>query len=407
MTKKIPEIRFTGFDGEWEEKIYDDILDKFDYGLNAPSKKFDGYNKYLRITDIDDSSRQFINDDLVSPDIELIDKESYLLNEGDIVFARTGASVGKTYRYRLEDGKVYYAGYLIRTTCKSENDCKFIFYSTLTNRFNKFIKITSQRSGQPGINAKEYSNYKIKVPLIEEQEKIGELFETLDACLGDQAAYVETLKKSKKAFLQKLFPKKGAKVPELRFPGFEGDWEKTRLKDILIETNEKTTINNQYEILSSTNTGLFKQKEYFNNQIASKNNIGYKILRKNQLVLSPQNLWMGNININNKYDIGIVSPSYKIFDIKKLFDINVIDNLLKTKRMYYNYKMASEQGASVVRRNLNIDDFLDIKILLPTLAEQEKIGTFFKALDEKIEKEEDKLESFERLKTALLQKVFV
>lgn len=85
----------------------------------------------------------------------------------------------------------------------------------------------------------------------------------------------------------------------------------------------------------------------------------------------------------------------------------MIDNLLKTKRMYYNYKMASEQGASVVRRNLNIDDFLDIKILLPTLAEQEKIGTFFKALDEKIEKEEGKLSELERLKKALLQKVFV
>ena len=94
-----------------------------------------------------------------------------------------------------------------------------------------------------------------------------------------------------------------------------------KLSDILNEVSVKSTINNQYEILSSTANGLFLQKEYFNKQAASENNIGYKILKRNQLVLSPQNLWMGNININDKYDIGIVSPSNKIFDI----DDNIIN----------------------------------------------------------------------------------
>ena len=118
--------------------------------------------------------------------------------------------------------------------------------------------------------------------------------------------------------MQKIFSQ------ELRFKDENGndypEWEEVNLRKILKEVNEKTTVINQYEVISSTNNGLYLQKDYFNREIASKDNIGYKILKRNQVVLSPQNLWMGNINLNSKYDIGMVSPSYKIFNIKSEFD---------------------------------------------------------------------------------------
>lgn len=181
-----------------------------------------------------------------------------------------------------------------------------------------------------------------------------------------------------------------------------------KLKDILNEINEKTKINNQYDILSSTSNGLFLQKNYFKKQAASENNIGYKILRKNQLVLSPQNLWMGNINLNEKYDIGIVSPSYKIFEINsKIINIHYFNNWIKSSRALYEYMISSEQGASVVRRNLNMDLFNEISLKIPDMKTQSKIGNQIKNINRIIELESNKKNKLQELKKGLMQKMFV
>ena len=103
---KVPEIRFAGFTEDWEQRKLGEVVSSFEYGLNAAAKEFDGVNKYLRITDIDESSRVFKDDDLTSPDIDLSTAGSYLLNDGEILFARTGASVGKSFIYRESDGLV-------------------------------------------------------------------------------------------------------------------------------------------------------------------------------------------------------------------------------------------------------------------------------------------------------------
>ena len=156
------------------------MASSFEYGLNAAAKEYDGENKYIRITDIDDNTHEFLSDSLTSPDIDLTDAEKYKLSTGDILFARTGASVGKSYIYRDYDGLVYYAGFLIRARIKDEYDVEFVFQNTLTDKYNKYIAVTSQRSGQPGVNAQEYSEFKIQVPKKEEQIKIGKYFQNLD-----------------------------------------------------------------------------------------------------------------------------------------------------------------------------------------------------------------------------------
>ena len=165
---------------DWEQRKLDDIATSFEYGLNAAAKEFDGVNKYIRITDIDDDSHLFMVDNLTSPDIDLSDANNYKLSVGDILFARTGASVGKTYIYRDSDGLVYYAGFLIRAKISEENNAEFVFQNTLTERYYKYIAITSQRSGQPGVNAQEYAGYEIFVPCRAEQDKISEYLGCLD-----------------------------------------------------------------------------------------------------------------------------------------------------------------------------------------------------------------------------------
>ena len=177
---KKPKIRFKGFTETWEQRKLEEICESFEYGLNAAAKEYDGENKYIRITDIDDNSHEFIQDDVTSPDIDLTNSENYQLKYGDVIFTRTGASVGKTYIYKESDGLVYYAGFLIRGRVKSNYSPEFIFQNTLTDDYDKFIRITSQRSGQPGVNAQEYASYEISVPKFEEQQKIGAYFSTLD-----------------------------------------------------------------------------------------------------------------------------------------------------------------------------------------------------------------------------------
>lgn len=204
--EKVPEMRFAGFSGDWEEKKLGEIAEKFDYGLNAAATDFDGKNKYLRITDIDDENRYFKYDDVSSPDCILSESENYLLRENDIVFARTGASVGKTYIYNKQDGIVYFAGFLIRAHIKQEYDSLFIFQNTLSEPYNKYIQITSQRSGQPGVNAEEYKEYSVMCPpTLAEQQKIGQFFSKYDSFISAQQKEIDKLKDIKKSLLQKMF----------------------------------------------------------------------------------------------------------------------------------------------------------------------------------------------------------
>lgn len=200
-----PELRFPGFTNDWEQRKLGELAATFGYGLNAAAKSFDGRHKYIRITDIDESTRRFLCSSLTSPDIDFEEAAPYRLAEGDVLFARTGASVGKSYRYVRTDGEVYFAGFLIRFRFKDKEAAEFVFQNSLTAKFQNFIKTSSQRSGQPGINAQQFSGYQIAVPNSEERERIGSFFSRLDTAITLHQRKLETYKKLKKSLLQKMF----------------------------------------------------------------------------------------------------------------------------------------------------------------------------------------------------------
>ncbi len=183
--------------------------------------------------------------------------------------------------------------------------------------------------------------------------------------------------------------------------------EQVRLGDILTERVEKSRINNQYEVLSSTVSGIYSQREYFNKEIASSDNTGYKVIHRDDVVLSPQNLWMGNINFNDGFEIGIVSPSYKVFSINAKYDKRYIAFLLKTRKALWEYSLVSEQGASVVRRNLNIESFLEISFRIPQRHKQKEIGDMITAVLRKITLGQRALELFVKQKQFLLNTLFI
>ena len=391
-------MRFPGFEDAWEVKKLGEVATNFMYGMNTAATVYDGENQYIRITDIDERTRLFTPNPLSSPDGELEDK--YLLEKGDILFARTGASVGKSYLYSEKDGKIFFAGFLIRLNVKTENPY-FIFSQTLTEKYQKWVLTMSMRSGQPGINAEEYKLLPIALPSFEEQSEIAFFLSKIDERIQTQSKIIEQLETLIKGLSENLFSQK------IRFKKFEKKWEVKTLGEILIEINERTINSNQYRVLSSTAKGLFYQSDYFNKEVASKDNAGYKILKINQLVFSPQNLWLGNINVNTTYEIGIVSPSYKVFSFNEKAIVSYCKYFLKSSKMMFEYEQCSEQGASIVRRNLNMDLFLNIPILLPKLEEQIQISSFLTKIDQKIQTEKAILEQLEIQKKYLLQQMFV
>ena len=198
----VPHLRFPEFSGEWKKCKFGDIATGFDYGMNAAAKPFDGENKYIRITDIDEASSQYLYDDVVSPDGELGD--SYLVKENDILLARTGASTGKSYLYRNSDGKLYFAGFLIRANIYKHNSY-FVFSQLHTHRYKKWISVMSARSGQPGINSQEYASFPLYTTSLQEEDKIASFLKLLDERIATQNKIIEDLKKLKSAITNLLF----------------------------------------------------------------------------------------------------------------------------------------------------------------------------------------------------------
>ena len=237
------------------------------------------------------------------------------------------------------------------------------------------------------------NNIVISLPVIEEQQKISRLLHLLDERIATQNKIIEKYESLIKGISNKLlYTDSGIPVC---------------LGEILTERLERTKVNNQHEILSSTVKGIFSQREYFSKEIASENNVGYKIIRLHDIVLSPQNLWMGNINYNDKFDIGIVSPSYKIYSIADGYDKKYIAALLKTHRALYNYMLVSEQGASVVRRNLNTEAFEQLVFKMPSHNKQREIGYGISLLNYRLEIANILIRTYESQKQYLLRQMFI
>ena len=194
----VPNLRFKEFQGEWEKCKFGDIATGFDYGMNAAAKTYDGVNKYIRITDIDEATSTYTDKDIVSPDGVL--KDNYLVNDCDILLARTGASTGKSYLYKKSDGKLYYAGFLIRANVTT-HDPYFVFSQLHTHRYWRWVSIMSARSGQPGINSQEYSSFPIYTTSIKEESKIAKLLSLLDDRIATQNKIIEDLKKLKSTII--------------------------------------------------------------------------------------------------------------------------------------------------------------------------------------------------------------
>ena len=381
--EKAPCLRFKDTNGKdypaWEQRKLGELAATFGYGLNAAAKSFDGRHKYIRITDIDESTRRFLCSSLTSPDIDFEEAAPYRLAEGDVLFARTGASVGKSYRYVRTDGEVYFAGFLIRFRFKDKEAAEFVFQNSLTAKFQNFIKTSSQRSGQPGINAQQFSGYQIAVPNSEERERIGSFFSRLDTAITLHQRKLETLKKLKRTLLQKMFPKKGQLKPELRFPGFTNDWEQRKLKDFTLSYSGGTpTVSNKNYYngtipfirsgeISGERTELFISEEGLNKSSA-------KRVHKGQILYALYGATSGEVSLS-KID-GAINQAILAISTKEGYSNAFLSFWLrKEKDRITATFLQGGQG------NLSGEIVKNLIVPVPSQLEQTKIGNFFNQLD--------------------------
>ena len=207
------------------------------YGINAAAVSFDAnLPTYLRITDISDDNR-FKPSPRVS--VRHPDAGKYYLNEGDVVFARTGASVGKSYLYKPSDGALVFAGFLICITPDaSKLEPAFLAYFAQSKEYMNWVSVTSIRSGQPGINGEEYGEMKILLPSCSEQCAIVETLSDVDRLLGALESLIIKKRVVKSATMQQLIS--GA----MRLPRFRGTWTATRFGKFASIRNHKVLPSN-------------------------------------------------------------------------------------------------------------------------------------------------------------------
>ena len=357
---------------------FGDIAKGFDYGMNAAAKSFDGNNKYIRITDIDEVSSQYLYDDVVSPDGELEDR--YLVKENDILLARTGASTGKSYLYRNSDGKLYFAGFLIRANIYKHNSY-FVFSQLHTLRYKKWISVMSARSGQPGINSQEYASFPVYTTSLQEEDKIATFLKLLDERIITQNKIIEDLKLLKSAISLNVL--------------HSDTWEQFKIKDIAQIGRGR--------VISSIEISQQKNPTYpvYSSQTSNDGIMGYLddyMFEGEYISWTTDGANAGTVFYRNgKFNCTNVCGLLKLI---KGFDTHFVSLVLaEATKKYVSINLANPKLMNNTMGN--------IQICLPKLEEQKRISIVFRVLQRLWTVHNSLLTEYIKQKQYLLSQMFI
>ena len=377
-----PKIRIRNQSNELKEETFSTLFNKINDTYHNVSS--DLYSKYGSFPIIDQSQQFIIGyTDKVQPIIPqkgiiIFGDHTRELKYVDFPFC-TGADGTQILSVKTNDNPLFLYFY-----CKSLN-----IPNTGYNRHLKYLK-----------------EAKFFIPTsLNEQKSIADFFLNYDRWINESKSYIDRLHQIKSACLQSMFPQEGESVPKVRFKGFEKEWIKVEFGNLLDECFEKSKTENEDILLSSAINGLFLNSELFGHQ-RGKSNIGYRKIKKNMLILSAQNLHLGNANVNLRFEHGLVSPAYKIYYLRNVNPLFMHQWIKRdsTKTFFLN---ATTAGASLCRKNIVWEDLYRQTLLVPSLEEQEHIGRFFINLDKQISLQTQRLEKLKQIKSACLDKMFV
>ena len=390
---------------EWEVKRLAELCQNTgDYGINAPAVPYrEDLPTYLRITDID-SWGKFIKTDKASVDNP--NSSQFILREGDIVFARTGATVGKTYLYDSKDRQLVFAGFLIRFTPNSNKAVPYYIKAcTETASYWNWVRVISQRSGQPGINSVEYGAMKLAVPPMEEQRKIAEILGVWDEAIEKQSRLIEKLELRKRGLMQRLF------AGRMRIPGFNTPWQKVKLGEICKKVTRRNEENCQNVMTISAKRGFVCQTDFFNKSVASSILDNYYLVLKNEFCYNKSysnGYPMGAIKRLKETEKAVVTTLYICFSVadSKRLNINFFEQYCEYGGLNRGLsKVANEGGRSHGLLNVTPSDFFGLKLLLPSNEEQKAIAEVLATADYEIVAHRKKLDSLRKQKRALMQQL--
>ncbi|MFC6269447.1 restriction endonuclease subunit S [Frigoriflavimonas asaccharolytica] len=378
---------------DWEvENLGKLLIENPNYGINAAAVEYKlGLPTYLRITDIDEDGK-FIKKNLSS--VNDINSKNYYLEKGDIVFARTGASVGKTYLHIVANGDLVFAGFLIRIKpnieiCKAE----YLFYNTQTKVYKDWIISNSMRSGQPGINSNEIKTFQIPLPPLAEQEAIA-------MALSDCDSWIDSIEE---VLAKKRLIKQGA-MQELLTP--KEDWEVKKLgevADIVGGGTPSTFISNYWnghiEWFTPTEVGYDK---YLYSSKRKISDLGFKNSSANILPINTI-LLTSRAGIG---DLGILkveastNQGFQSIICKETVNVEFIYYLMSTKK---EELLKNASGSTFLEISPNKVKSLELSI--PSLSEQTRIATILSDMDLEIEALEEKLHKARQIKQGMMQEL--
>ncbi|MEB4610149.1 restriction endonuclease subunit S [Enterococcus sp. E5-37] len=403
----LPEIRFPEFTDEWEQRKLGDESDVRDGTHDSPKYYDKGYplvtSKNLKDFGLDLSNVSFISDE----DFEVINKRSKV-DIGDILFGMIG-TIGNPVLVDRADFAIKNVA-LIKEQKKILNS--FLIQILKSPVFDKYIKNENAGGTQKFLSLSKVRDFNFLCPNIDEQNCISAFFKKLDDTIALHQRKLDLLKETKKGFLQKMFPKNGAKVPEIRFPGFTEDWEQRKLGEVVERVTRKNKkLESIRPLTISAQEGLIDQNEFFNKTVASRDVSGYYLVKKGEFAYNKSYSngypW-GAVKRLNQYDMGVLSTLYIVFKPKKI-DSDFLEKYYDTT---YWYKEVSKHAAEGARNhgllNIAASDFFETEIVMPLkIEEQQKIGNFFKQLDDTITLHQRKLDLLKEMKKGFLQKMFV
>ncbi|MDM1350712.1 restriction endonuclease subunit S [Myroides marinus] len=400
LNKNVPTIRFNGFEDEWEEKKLGNIVYRLD-NLRKPvkaSERISGNIPYYGANGIQDFVDGYTHD-------------------GDFVLlAEDGANDLKKYPIQYVKGKIWVNNHAhVIQGIVGEVENLFLKNTLLKTNFEQII-VGGSRSK---LNATTMMNIKINsAKTLTEQAQIGNFFKTLDSQINAQEQKHQKLINLKKAMLEKMFPKEGSDLPEIRFKGFTEKWEEKKLGNIVkifngyaFQSKNFVLFNSNIIVLTPGNVkvcgGYQAEKGHYynpNSQYLSKFKFEVNDIFITLTDLTPTGQTLGypaiipndgNIYLHNQR-LG------KLFDIKT--DRLFLYHFLCTN-LYHTNVVSTSSGTTV--KHSSSEKIQLIKIFVPSLKEQQKIGEYFEKLDNLIQQSQEQIKKYKNIKQALLQKMFV
>ena len=400
-----PTIRFEGYTDDWEQRKLNEIADKVSEKNknNEFSEPFTNSAEQGIISQKDYFDREIVNNENLNG--------YYIVRNDDFIYnprISATAPVGPINRNRLGRNGVMSPLYTVFRTHDIDNlYLEFYFKSTKWHRFMKLNGDSGARFDRFTISSTQFMEMPIPYPTLEEQQKIGEYFESLDTLITLHQRKCEETKKLKKFMLQKMFPKKGEKVPEIRFGSFTDDWEQRKFGEIVEKYEDPVETPTE----GYTRLGIRSHaKGTFHSYVEKGKELETaKMFRvaADKFIVNITFGWEHAVAITDENDAGkLVSHRFPQYSFNAGMEPKFFRYLILDENFKHHLELSSPGGAGR-NRVLKLSDMLQYKMNFPSEAEQKKIAAYFDDLDHLITLHQHKCEELQNIKKFMLKNMFI